>query len=184
MRFQYLKHSLQERMVYHSNQLREAIIKLWQRGYSYSSIVDTINGSAIAQISKGTVAYQVKKFQETNSVKTMKKTGRPRSVRTPNLRRSTKAKIVRNQKDNFQRFWPKSFWPPSSPDLNVMDFAIWGILARKACEKPLANVASLKRSLKKAWADLDEETIRNCCANAHKRLEAVVEAEGGYIEKK
>ena len=83
-------------MVYHSNQLREAIIKLWQRGYSYSSIVDTINGSAIAQISKGTVAYQVKKFQETNSVKTMKKTGRPRPVRTPNLRRSTKAKIVRN----------------------------------------------------------------------------------------
>ena len=98
MRFQYLKHSLQKRMVYHSNQLREAIIKLWQRGYSYSSIVDTINGSAIAQISKGTVAYQVKKFQETNSVVTMKKTGRPRSVRTPNLRRSTKAKIVRNQK--------------------------------------------------------------------------------------
>ena len=43
---------------------------------------------------------------------------------------------------------------------------------------------SLKRSPKKAWADLDEETIRNCCANIHKRLEAVVEAEGRYIEKK
>ena len=86
--------------------------------------------------------------------------------------------------DNFLQFWPKTFWPPSSPDLNVMDFAIWGILARKACEKPHSNVESLKRSLKKAWADLDEETIRNCCANAHKRLEAVVEAEGGYIEKK
>ena len=57
-----------------------------------------------------------------------------------------------------------------------MDFAIWGILARKACKKLHANVESLKRSLKKAWADLDEETIRNCCANAHKRLEAVVEA--------
>ena len=49
---------------------------------------------------------------------------------------------------------------------------------------PHGNVESLKRSLKKVWADLDEETIRNCCANAHKRLEAVVEAEGGYIEKK
>ena len=77
--------------------------------------------------------------------------------------------------DNFQRFWPKTFWPPSSPDLNVMDFAIWGILARKACEKPHANVGSLKRSLKK-WADLDQEPIRNSCANAHERLEAVVEA--------
>ena len=35
----------------------------------------------------------------------------------------------------------------------------------------------------KAVADLDEDTIHNCCANAHKRLEAVLEAEGGYIEK-
>ena len=70
------------------------------------------------------------------------------------------------------------------PHLTSMDFAIWGILARKACEKPHSNVASLKRSLKKAWAELDEETICNCCANAHKRLVAVVEAEGGYIESK
>jgi DNA-binding MltR family transcriptional regulator len=35
-------------------------------------------------------------------------------------------------------------------------------------------VESLK--LKKAWADLDEETIRNFCAIAHKILEAAVEA--------
>ena len=40
-----------------------------------------------------------------------------------------------------------------------------------------------KGAVKKACADLDEETIHNCGANAHKRLEAVVEAEGGYIEK-
>ena len=72
MRFQYLKHSLQKRMVYHSNQLLEAIIKLWQRGYPYSRIVNIINDSAIAQISKRTVAYQVKKFQETESVETMR----------------------------------------------------------------------------------------------------------------
>ena len=85
--------------------------------------------------------------------------------------------------DNFQRFWPECFRPPSSI-LNVMDFFIWGILARKACEKPNTNVESIKRNLKKVWADLDEETIRNCCASAHKRLEAVLEAEGGYVEKK
>ena len=107
-KFQYLKHSLQKRMVYHSNQLRKAIINLWQRGYSYSNIVDAINNSAIAKISKGTVAYQVKKFQETNSVETMKKSGRPRSVRTLQLRNSTRAKIVRNQKRS-QRFWLNHF---------------------------------------------------------------------------
>ena len=89
------------------------------------------------------------------------------------------ARIIRQWcQDNFQRFWPKCFWPPSSPDLNVMDFAMWGILARKTCETPHANGDSLKtkRSLKKTWTDLDEKTIRNSCANAHKKLEAVVEA--------
>ena len=69
-------------------------------------------------------------------------------------------------------------------DKSSMNRLIKKDLKMKSCEKPHANVDSLKRSLKKAWADLDEETIRNCCANAHKRLEAVVEAEGGYIEKK
>ena len=55
-----------------------------------------------------------------------------------------------------------------------MDLAIWGISTKKACEKTRANVESLK--LKKAWADLDEETIRNFCGNSQKTLEAVVEA--------
>ena len=26
--------------------------------------------------------------------------------------------------ENFPAFWNKSMWPPSSPDLNVMDFAM------------------------------------------------------------
>ena len=94
------------------------------------------------------------------------------------------ARIVQQWcQDNFQRFWPECFWPPSSTNLNVMDFVIWGILSRKACEKLHANEGSLKRSLKK-WADLDQEPIRNSCANAHERLEAVVEAVGGNIENK
>ena len=55
------------------------------------------------------------------------------------------ARIVENCPDTTaRRFWPKFFWPPSSPDLNVMDFFMWGILTMKACEKPHANVKSLK----------------------------------------
>ena len=128
MRFQYLKHSLQKRMVYHSNQLREAIIKLWQSSYPYFRIVDSINDSAIAQISKGTLA----------------------SILT----------------------WPQCY-----------GLCHMGNFGKEGLWKNHSNVESLKRSLKKAWADLDEDTIRNCCANDNKRLEAVVEAEGGYVEK-
>ena len=58
--------------------------------------------TAIAQIFKGTVAYQDKKFQETNSVETIKKTGWPQSVRMPNLRRSTKlSEIKRGCNENW-----------------------------------------------------------------------------------
>ena len=70
------------------------------------------------------------------------------------------------------------------PDLNVVDFANWGILAWKACEKLHKSIDSLKRSLRAAWDDIDEETICACGRNARKRFEAVVEAEGGYIEDK
>lgn len=35
------------------------------------------------------------------------------------------AKLVQEWcRDHFSNFWPKDWWPPSSPDLNVMDFAI------------------------------------------------------------
>ena len=86
--------------------------------------------------------------------------------------------------DNFERFWPKHFWPLSSPALNVMDFSIWGILAKKACQKPHKNLESLKCSLIKAWDDIDADMVRACNRNAHERLEAVVKANGGYIEEK
>ena len=62
------------------------------------------------------------------------------------------ARIVQQWcQDNFQRFWPERFRPPSSPDLNVMDFFMWGILTMKACEKPHANVKSLKLKYGLIW---------------------------------
>ena len=74
------------------------------------------------------------------------------------------------------RFWPKSYWPPCSHDLNVMDFAIWGKLAQKAC-------SVRHNSLQTSWDEISPEIIRASGLNATKRLEAVVEAEGGYFEK-
>ena len=89
-----------------------------------------------------------------------------------------------NSDENSKKSQKIDFWPPSSPGLNAMDFAIWGILAGKAYQKTHRNLDSLKRSLVTAWDDIDADTIRACSENAHKRLEAVVKAEGGYIEEK
>ena len=57
-------------------------------------------------------------------------------------------------KDNFKSFWSKELWPPSSPDLNPMDFGIWSILRRKACALSHLNVEKLKKKLKESWAKI------------------------------
>ncbi|XP_059096829.1 uncharacterized protein LOC131891318 [Tigriopus californicus] len=47
----------------------------------------------------------------------------------------------------FPEFWSEEMWPPSSPDLNVMDYAIWSILERKVGVKTYSNVEDLKAGI-------------------------------------
>ena len=37
------------------------------------------------------------------------------------------------------RFWSKEMWPPSSPDLNPLDYGVWDRVAHIACETPCAQ---------------------------------------------
>ena len=53
----------------------------------------------------------------------------------------------------------QEFWPPSSPDLNPMDFSIWSILEKKACASSHSNAKALKRSLEKEWEKILQSTI-------------------------
>ena len=61
-----------------------------------------------------------------------------------------------------------------------MDFAIWGMLAQRAFSVWHKDLDSLKRSLQKEWLEISEEIIHASCLNTVKRLEAVVEANGGW----
>uniref|UniRef100_A0A914E696 Tc1-like transposase DDE domain-containing protein n=1 Tax=Acrobeloides nanus TaxID=290746 RepID=A0A914E696_9BILA len=63
-------------------------------------------------------------------------------------------------------------WPPNSPDLNPLDYAIWSILMEKACQKPHPNVESLKRALKKAWKEITLADLVKIVDNFPKRLQA------------
>lgn len=95
------------------------------------------------------------------------------------------AKLVQEWcKKNFEHFWAKEDWPPSSPDLNVMDFAMWPILEAKVCHTWYRNVDALKDALVKAWEEVDPEVVRASCARVHQRLKAVKLARGGHIETK
>ena len=85
-------------------------------------------------------------------------------------------------KDNFRSFWSKELWPPSSPDLNPMDFGIWSILEQKVCTISHSNVEVLKQKLAKCCAEIDAETVRVTCDQVIARLRRVVKEKGGYVE--
>ena len=49
---------------------------------------------------------------------------------------------------NMAGFWTKKLWPPSSRDLNPMDFDVWSILESNACSSYHPIVTSFKSKLK------------------------------------
>ena len=85
-------------------------------------------------------------------------------------------------KQHFKGFWLKELWPPSSPDLNPMDYSISSILESKACAMSHTSIDSLKRKLVKCWDEIDSETVRTACTQITCRLKQVVKARGGYFE--
>ncbi len=62
-------------------------------------------------------------------------------------------------KVNFDRFWPWTSWPPSSPDLSPLDFGVWGNVERVACATPHQNVDELKAAVEKEWAEMSEDFV-------------------------
>ena len=62
-----------------------------------------------------------------------------------------------------------------------MDFSIWFILESKVGVKKLQLNWFIEASTQ---SSIEPETVRKCCADARRRFEAGIEAEGGYFEKK
>ncbi len=81
-------------------------------------------------------------------------------------------------------FIKKDEWPPNSPDLNPLDFHVWGAMLEKYkahTPKP-KNKAELKTVLQAIWDDLPQESINRAILSFRSRLLACVRAHGGHFE--
>ena len=83
---------------------------------------------------------------------------------------------------NLSDFIPESLWPPSSPDLNPLDYSIWSILEAKVNAQRHYTIESLKASLLREWDQLSIENVRAAIDVWPKRLKAVVNQKGGRFE--
>ena len=56
-----------------------------------------------------------------------------------------------------------SLWLPSSPDLNLLDYTIWGVLENKTKATSHPNIGSFKTVIEEEWNKMSEEFILKAC---------------------
>jgi len=87
-------------------------------------------------------------------------------------------------KISYDDFITKDQWPPNSPDLNPLDYHVWGAKLQafhKLQSKP-KTTPELKNALQQIWDDLPQTTINKAINDFRKRLNACVSADGGHFE--
>ena len=74
-------------------------------------------------------------------------------------------------------------WTANSPDLNPVDFCIWGELERRVFKgRLITTIEELKTAIRVEWKAFPQQTIDNAINSFKPRLMKVVTAKGGHIE--
>ena len=86
---------------------------------------------------------------------------------------------------NCPAFIAKDEWPPNSPDLNPLDFHVWGAMLEMYQQyqpKPV-NREQLRVVLEEICTNLPQESINKAVLSFRKRLRACVQAEWRHFEQ-
>lgn len=83
---------------------------------------------------------------------------------------------------NVPEFIEPHNWPPNSPDLNPVDYSIWGALQQRVYRERIVNVEHLKRVIIRCWTEISQELINGAIDQWARRIDAVIRARGRHIE--
>ena len=61
------------------------------------------------------------------------------------------------------------------PDLNPLDYAIWGILENKTNVTSHPNIGSLKTVIEQEWNKMSEESIWKAYKSFRRRVDTIIE---------
>jgi hypothetical protein len=79
-------------------------------------------------------------------------------------------------------FIAPTVWPPNSPDLNPVDYKIWGVLQQRVYRTKIRDVEHLTERLIEEWSRFDQQIIDGAIRQWRIRLRACIRAEGGHFE--
>ena len=71
---------------------------------------------------------------------------------------------------------------PSSPDLNLLDYFVWSYVENITNRTSHNTKANLIAAIRQVFAELPPALVEKACSQFRIRIEAVIEAEGGFIE--
>ena len=72
------------------------------------------------------------------------------------LQRTELKKQLTNETPDFIN---PTLWPPNSPDLNPVDYKIWGCMREMVDKTKVHDVEDLRKQIVQAWNDLDQRII-------------------------
>lgn len=83
---------------------------------------------------------------------------------------------------NFYDYTSPNIWPPNSPDLNPMDYYVWDAVEKDTNRRASTTKAELINIIKAVFETLPRESVKSACSRFRGRIEAVIDANGGYFE--
>ncbi len=83
---------------------------------------------------------------------------------------------------SMSHFIDKNSWPPSSPDLNPLDYFLWSVLEEDVNRSSHNTRASVITAIERAFERVNTAQLARACASFRGRLEKCVAAKGGFFE--
>ena len=80
------------------------------------------------------------------------------------------------------QFISPDMWPANSPDLNPVNYCIWGMMQERLYQVPIQDVDQLWQRLVETWDGLQHSVVDEAIDQWRKRPEACVHAQGGHFE--
>lgn len=73
-------------------------------------------------------------------------------------------------------------WPPRSPDLNPLDYFLWGHIKSLVYKSPPENIDEMEQKIRRATEDLTPEMCVRSIENLLKRARCCIAMDGGHFE--
>ena len=90
---------------------------------------------------------------------------------------------VRFLEQTTPAFISPDLWPPNSPDLNPVDYKMWGIVQQRVYQSGVHDVDQLKQRLLDVWHGMEQSVVDSAIDKWRVRLRACVRARGDILNK-